>query len=160
DATPEAAAAEARAAALDSELGDLGYDAGTRARGSEAAARVEAGETPQPRRLRDTQANVRGARELDQIRTDPSPSPEQKLKRQREVAAQMRAPPEPTGSLPRDIDHARTRAREADGPRGGANPDATHGAPGTHGTPGTTPDAPAATGASGGILHPESTYRG
>ncbi|HEY0985491.1 MAG TPA: hypothetical protein VGD80_00515, partial [Kofleriaceae bacterium] len=58
-----------------------------------------------------------------------------------------RAHPEPTGSLPHDIDHARARTRETDGARGGAGPD-------------TTPTRPETTGASGGILHPESSYRG
>ena len=115
--SPEAAAAEAQAVARDGELGELGYAAGTRAKGEDAAGRVEAGDVPPPDTLRDTAANVRGRRELEQLRADPSLTPEQKAKLQRDLAAEMRAHPEPTGDLPRDIQGARARAQNAGDPR-------------------------------------------
>jgi hypothetical protein len=104
----------AQAAALDTTLSDLGYPAGTRAKGTELAGRIEQGEAPPRGAVRDTVANQQGLRDLDQIRTDPRLAPAQKAKLQREIATGLRGQPEPTGKLPRDIQDARARSRDSD----------------------------------------------
>ena len=133
ESTPEDAATAAR----DSELGDLGYPEGTRAKVEELAGRIEQGDVPPKDAVRDTEANQRGLDELQQLQNDPNLTPEQKAQLERDIAARVREQPEPTGNLPRDIQEARAHTQEQNGNQ--ENPD---------------------TGASGGISDPNSSYRG
>ncbi|HEU4732615.1 MAG TPA: hypothetical protein VFT22_32190, partial [Kofleriaceae bacterium] len=88
-------------------MSDLGYDAGTRAKADELADHVEQGGKPPNDSVRDTAANLDGVRELQKLFDDPSLTPEQKAKLRRDIARELRAQPEPTGKLPRDIRQAR-----------------------------------------------------
>src|SRR5262249_45125289 len=115
DSSGNGAPDEAAAAAHDTELGELGYSAGTRAKGEELATRVESGAAPPKDSLRDTAANQDGLRELAKIHNDPKLTPEQKAKLRQDLAARLRGQPEPTGKLPRDIQESRAHQQETQG---------------------------------------------
>ena len=113
------AADDAAAAQADAAMSELGYPQGTRDAGERVADSVERGATDRGA-LRDTDANRRGADELDRIASDPNLTPEQRTQLRQDVAERARAQGEPTGNLEGHVrdarveQEARARAEQAE----------------------------------------------
>lgn len=115
--------------ALDSELADLGYPAGTHAKGDELAGQIEQGGTPRKDSLRDTEANQHGLRELQQLERDAHLTPEQNTKLGRDLAARLREQVDPTGDLTRDIKETRARTKDSDAAKDSGSDNSKKGVP-------------------------------
>jgi len=105
---------------IEGELDDLGYPAADPNTFNKAITDLEAARTPRDQNLRDTEANRKGLKELQQLEADPNKTIEEKARFNRDLAARLREEPQATGNLDKAIKDVNRVEKSADNERGTA----------------------------------------